>query len=92
MGAGGKEPSCKLKFETDISEHKVDIETTVKRETRNPEWTRLEQLRFNTNFRELMNCSMKMKTGNNEVKFQACIYFKDFPSAAQMIGGIHTDN
>ncbi|GAB5367816.1 hypothetical protein AAMO2058_001264000 [Amorphochlora amoebiformis] len=124
---GGKEPSCKLKFETDISEHKVDIETTVKRETRNPEWTRLEQLRFNTNFRELMNCSMKvhvvsngnvigtgkvpfaknfnldgenvevdvpvkMKTGNNEVKFQACIYFKDFPSAAQMIGGIHTDN
>jgi len=124
-----REPSVRLNFRTDVTEHKVDVNTPIIRETRNPEWSRLEQLRFNTNLRELMSTTLKVQVltsggdvignvkipfrsfGNNtgddvvislpiqmvdagrtNALFNATIYYKDFPTAAHMVGGEHTDN
>jgi hypothetical protein len=42
----------------DNVDHKLCVESTVKRDTKNPEWSRLEQLRFNTHMRDLLNTKL----------------------------------
>eukprot|EP00466_Bigelowiella_natans_P016317 jgi/Bigna1/83003/fgenesh1_pg.100_\ len=57
----GREPSTSLHFSTDVTEHKLSVTTQVQNETSNPEWLRVEQLRFNTHLRELFNTQLRME-------------------------------
>ena len=78
----GREPSVRLQITITHPNHsKLRVRTLVQEETCDPEWDKIEQLRFATTFKELMATSLVVDVLHRDSRIGTCkLPFKQYAS------------